>query len=350
MHAEGPINGHTFSVKTFQENGPVYMPFVTRIDLSWVTHKRDDIVVGIRALRLHQCDRPITVYATKTSLETEGLPDLLLGIPEIESFVYLDEAPTSVFLNPLRPWKATMNALSFGVMNVWPKQAVTLIDYMIESSANAYLVPAVTKSFSCQAVDLSFYGVLTDLLVTYIPVAHHVGKLTLVHQGILSWRTWRQAMRNMPNIRSLTIQGSNLILADFQYFDWSLWPHIRRLDVEHNWTLKDWPDLPGGLTELAVANTGLIGPSLTAVDETIKALSCNVGPVSLWNSYLRRRGPALESVAVTMCQVTGHEVLWPFLSNVSRIDITCEGHGVSAEALARIRKVCVNSMVHVWRS
>lgn len=346
VHIAGPVNGNTFSIHTLEQNGPVYMPYVTRLDLSHFGHNHKDVLIAaLNALNIARITRPITVYATAAVVGMPEVCSILQTIRNLYLWAYLD-GPIVCNLT-LHPSICHMSALAFASFDVRPRDKVCLMNYMKESEANVACVTSVAKAFLCGARDLCFFGTLTDGLIGRLedlPEMAHVEILGLHHQGILTWATWPTLMQKCPNVTQLRITGSNLVLADFQYFDWTLWPYLRSLDLEENWTLQSWPPLPPGLKHLGVANTGLVGPSLTRVDEGLESLSCNVASMAgcFWKAYFKRR--PLRCLKLSMNVVTGHEIFWTSLTSAESIDVLVDGRKDPA-VLEKIRKVCPMALV-----
>lgn len=351
VHVEGPVNGDTFSIHTLMQNGPVFMPYVVRLDLSGFAPNHVDVLVAaLKALNIPKITRPITVFATHAVLGLPEVCQIIQGIRNLYMWAYLDP-PIECDL-VLSPSICHMSALAFGLMDIRPRDKICLMNYMREADANEACRLCVAKAFSCGARDLCFFGTLTDQLIQGLdglPDLLHVEILGLHHQGILTWCTWPTLMRKTPNVWSLSITGSNLVFGDFEYFDWSLWPYLTSLDLEENWTLQSWPRLPVGLKHLGVANTGLVGPSLTRVDDGLESLSCNLASMAgcFWKAYFKRR--PLKCIKVCMTVVTGHEVFWTHLHTAESISILIDGAAGGARrdpaVLERIRKVCPSAFL-----
>ena len=300
--------------------------------------------MGLKALHLDRHARPLIVYATDTI--TAEAWAILSTCVVIDVFVLMAHMSLTLSYDswPVLKCKAAhMTATAWSVLPVAVSVALTLLDYHNESWATVYLQKAVHKAFQ-GPTELTFYGVLTDALLQTIPWAPHVRTLRLVHQGLLSWKTWPIAASKFPSLECLAIQGSNLVFQDFDYFDWTCWPHLTRLDLEDNWTLKHWPHLPPALSELRVARTGLTIPPREYFD--LNTLSCTVASSSTcpWKNRISH-SKSLVYLEIEG-HVNGHENFWQHVGQQLRR--VCIDGAFKADlhlVLSRIRAVCGNSIV-----
>lgn len=115
---------------------------------------------------------------------------------------------------------------------------------------------------------LTLYGLLTtDILASmsmHWPVSDSIETLLLQYESICDWTLAKSLQRLCPNVKRFALRASNLVLRDLEAFQWSLWPRLHELDLEHNYTLTALPIGCKSVTRLWAAHTGLDAHALIA--------------------------------------------------------------------------------------
>jgi len=336
----GPINGTTFSSRTFSEHGPVFMPFVTEIQLleQWAP---DTLRVAIGALHL-------TVGHRKRVLDLHINREFLESCPS-DVFQFL----TSIHWHSIQSDCAVVDFFHAENMNVGIQTLIQSDNFKVTNEITIVYFgtcPTISqlasqKAFALGPRSIVMYGVLTDDAMTRLPVNHNLQRLCLISEGCCEWINAKDLQRACPNLEALSILSSNLIDTDFDHFDWSLWPRMRSLNVEHNYTLRghkvNWPS---NLEELYVAYTEIRSPEL--LPRCLKQLSCNLQLTNNWFMYIQSN--QLHAISVYMREITTDErefLFWSSLNSLNTIRKISVQHFDTFSGTRNVRRACPNSLV-----
>lgn len=295
VNIEGPINGDTFSFFTASRFGPVYMPFVNTIVLEYrFSEAPKNLLECLAALKLHTFKkRKLALHISSAVLDAFG-PQLHAFLATISwaSISALDHVSIH-----LRAHTAHLSSYSWSQSTLVGLKKLFLIDMIKNEDLS---VICVRKAFLAPELEhLCLYGVLTDTAMLDLPRSTSLKDLECHYEGVCTWTNIRPLQLACPELRSFSIISSNLLKVHLDLFCWSLWPYLKRLNVEQNYTLNlnngpiHWPP---SLTELFVAYTNITGPSFMPLGLT--KISCNLELTDLWLKYLTSN--ALTSISATM--------------------------------------------------
>jgi hypothetical protein len=339
LHFSGPINGSTFSASTYSNHGPVYMPFVSEIYLmeQW---NPDTLRAAIGALDLTRGHR-------KRMIDLHMNHDFLDSCPE-DVLNYL----TAIPWNTVHSDCAVVDSFRAQNMNVGIQtlvkssnfQVVNEITTVYFGTCPTFSVLASQKVFLTGAKSIVMYGVLTDDAMSKLPVNYNLERLCLVSESNCDWIHAKDLQRACPNLKAFSILSSNLIDRDLDNFDWSLWPSLKSLNVEHNYTFRgvkvNWPK---GLQELYVAYTEIRVPDSLPTCTTIQQLSCNLYLTNNWYAYIRSK--QLRAISVYMRQVITLEQEYLFWSSLNGINKISVHHFDSFSDRRNVRRACPSALV-----
>jgi hypothetical protein len=120
---------------------------------------------------------------------------------------------------------------------------------------------------------LELNGILTDALISRMHFkSHSLTRLYLHFQGVCNWDTARCLQTSTPNIEYFGLRSSNLMSHQLDNFDWSLWPNLKGLDFENNYTLVGQINVPKTLKKLYIAFT----KAIVDLPEGLEDFSSNV--------------------------------------------------------------------------
>lgn len=160
-------------------------------------------------------------------------------------------------------------------------------------------VVCTKKAFDVEGLEaLQLWGLLTDDAMIDLKTNWTIRVLDLHYQGVCNWHNAQDLQRACPNLESFSIVSSNLLKSHLDLFCWPLWPSLRSLNLEHNYTLQSntciqWPR---GLQELFVAFTNINGPH--SMPFGLTKVSCNLELTDAWFQYLRANN--LTSISASM--------------------------------------------------
>jgi hypothetical protein len=354
----GPINGTTFDRRTFEEHGPVFMPHVTTVVVDSY-----DVIEGLEALQLHTIRRPLNLVVNLNVLN-DPIAILLSTIKwssvtlkrvyAMLTYRYLH----SSFL--LQTESLSANALDFdnlqlsGLLNTL--RSLTLFGFDNGTYSNTFI-----KIFSLKLESLELYGVLTDAAiyeaVSTVGTLPTLKTLRLNNEGICSWVQARQMQSFFPNIEHFSLRSSNLLRSDLDdNFDFSLWPHLKSLDFNNNYTLNisnfQWPPLES----LKILNCKVLPSmdicvnkksSLTnflSINACITELSINCYPSTIKEiSGL----PHLKKLHLSLLSYLRSDLLadFSFLSKLELLQITFQEKLEVSVYMKNIRRLCPNTLV-----
>lgn len=360
----GPLNGDTFSLQTLRTHGPRPMPFVRRVLLECRPNDvlPAELLDALRALEptlrpkfKRRYEAAITINRDFLVKAQDTAPAVVAWLETIAwDLLVWDGQPGTRGLKATTK-EACMDAASYlEWTNLTVTHTLTLIDYTNNEGRS---ISAVQKAFSAPIATLNLFGVLTDRAMGSLALLDRPNKslasLMLLHQGCCTWdpALVYHLQRACPGLRKLAIQGSNLIRKDLTSFNWTLWPQLRVLNLENNFTLAAVDNWPMGLTGLLVANTGLNSPALLPVEPTLQTLSCNMTVSQEWLTYFHSQ--PLQSLCVHLQQMVtrtqaDYVAFWANLDAkrpLQRLGIRhLDRFGLEA-VFESLRKVCQNTLV-----
>jgi len=302
-------NSTTYNMTSFQENGPTFMKYLRNISLySSVGYLDADYEVefpkflrkGLLSLQLDRVRRPLNL--------------------DIQAFDYIDDTVRETFENRTwthfrvlehdyrkrEPFRIKCKHATIGHPKTYvkhdirPSESLTLQDLSYANEASA-----IEKFFQHPTTvhTLTIHGQFTSQILCAIQASGRVqlSVTTLVLQSQLPelWPNITVLQRLLPNLEALTMSSSNIIAKDFQFFDWSLWPNLRSLNLENNWTLECVDlDVPKQITSLYLQNTLHSYPSISKLmsERQCEAMSMELDVNIEWASLFARHGKSLKAL------------------------------------------------------
>ena len=344
IYESGPINGSTFSQDTFKQHGSIFMPFITEVKLleSWAT---DDIREALESLHLPKISkkRSMTLHVNQAFLQACE-PDVLNILTRIFWFNIVCHDGSN--LNYFRTENANVGAASLLQSSQFiVSNELTLIYYGNSQDISTRMTQ---KAFSMNTKALVLYGVLTDMAMSSIlAVNHSLSRLVLINEGCCDWYNAKCLQRACPNLKQFSIMSSNLLDSDLDSFNWTLWPNLTSLNLEHNFTMRgqqiSWPS---NLEELYVAFTGIKTPEALPTCSSLKQFSCNLQLSDAWFSYITSK--KLRAISVSMKEFFNEArefAFWTSVNQLSRIDKITIHHMEGYVSTNNVKKACPKSIV-----
>ena len=338
VYENGPINGTTFSSKTYAQHGPVFMPFVSQIHLleAWDHRVLSEALRALNLLKFKK--RPLSLHINQVFYES--CPnDMMQFLASIHwHHIYSD----TVSLSHFHTENANISVQTLlGSNNLVVENELTMIYF---GNSTEISILATQRAFSLGSKAIVFYGVLTDDAMVSLPINTTLTRLCLINEGCCDWYNVNSLQRACPNLTSFSIMSSNLIDGDFDHFNWSLWPKLKSLNLEHNYTMRGknvrWPSQ---LEELYVAYTEIRTPEDLPKCSTIKYLSCNLQLNNDWFYYINSK--QLRSISVYMREFINEQREFLFWTSVHHIDKITVHHMETFCKMNNVRRACPNSLV-----
>lgn len=337
VYEHGPINGTTFSLLSFSQHGPVFMPFVTELQLHgfWSS---DDLRNGLQALDLGRGHRKRDMVLDISQKFIENCPADVIAY--LQSICWHTIRSDADILDGFVTQNAAVAYQSIGSFKV----SNELTTYYFGNSKEVSTIVSA-KAFELMPKSIVLYGVLTDEAMGSLPINYNLEHLTLVNEGCCEWNNAQRLQLACPNLESFSILSSNLVARDLDHFNWSLWPKLRSLNVEHNYTLNGHQTIhwPTNLESLYVAYTQLMTPDALPVCKSIKHLSCNLELKKNWFSYIESK--QLKALSVHMRQFINESQEYAFWSSLSKIDKISIHHMESYATRRTVKRACPCSLV-----
>ena len=287
---EGPVNGDTLSFYTMSKYGPVFMPFVTTINLSFC---------GLVPTNLLDCLLALKLFSFKKRKLTLHVSSNVLAIDQIKTFLktihwHYVSASDTVELD-ITTTNAQLSSQSWSLSTLHGLKKLSLIDMFKNEDLS---ISCTKKAFETPGLEsLELFGLLTDEAMLNLPVSYSLKNIELHHQGICTWTNVQSLQLASPNIESFSILSSNLLKEHLSLFQWAYWPYLKTLNLENNYTLNSgqiyWPP---SLKELFVAYTLITGPSCLPIG--LSKISCSMDLNDAWYLYLKKN--QLTSISATM--------------------------------------------------
>jgi hypothetical protein len=309
-------NSTVYSFQSFMENGPIFMKY-------------------LRSIQLYQFAKYVCPqYESRfKQFLSEGL--LSLQVPLVRRELSLDIESLDLIFAPFqnvfesRIWNSVQilckdfgRTLSFRCRHANLHQAHTYVRHNIQvldslqlhDVTRSSLDPqgqsalAIQKLFSKHLTlhTLSIYGMLTqDLLETLKrsgTIQPSIRHLHLYNQLPEVWPLIKNLQVLLPNLETLSIRDSNLIAKDIEYIDWSLWPKIRNLGFQQNWTLEcSQLYVPQGLNSLYLDETIHDATSCANLlkKQSLTSLSVHLDITEAWTDFFKHHGRGLKTLYMT---------------------------------------------------
>ena len=338
----GPINGTTFSSYTHSQHGPVYMQFVTEIQLLLVWDQAV-ILEALKALDLNRGHRKrnVTLHINQEFINSCGpaVLELLYGFhwyainSDALNLDYFHTENANVTIHTI------IHSKHFQVIH-----ELTIIYYGDNQDISRL---GTERAFAMGSRALVCYGVLTDESMKTASLNVNLKRLCLINEGCCEWTNATNLQRAAPNLESFSILSSNIRDKDLDQFDWSLWPRLKSLNLEHNYTLRGsnikWPS---NLEELYVAYTEIRSPEKLPNCQSIKQLSCNLQLSNNWFQYIGSK--QLSGLSVYMREFIQEEreyLFWKSINTLNNIRKITVHHMEYFCNTNNVRKACPNSLV-----
>jgi hypothetical protein len=297
VYFEGPINSTIFTLKSLEQNGPCYMPFVQNLNLVCKEPLTDyaalNLYSALLALKLEsRLQLNLTLILDTSVLELPGVYDYL------QRFSYAVLAiHDNVGINS-KDYTFQCKQLICESGFYWSHTFIGLESLHIFSSYGHYKIDefALVKALKDNIIELEVHGpMLSDQLVeTFDFVNTKLKILTLSQQSnACTWYNAKTIQKCCPNIEEFTLSSSNLIIHDLLNFDFFLWP-LKKLDVSYNYSLRELPKVPN-LEHLNITGTSIRPLNITS---QVKNLHADISINAEWYDYFLRN--TLESATLTI--------------------------------------------------
>ena len=164
---------------------------------------------------------------------------------------------------------------------------------------------SVRKAFNSQTTlnELFIYGpfLTCPIFSEFVISSQLLALKTLeLHCQLPIWHYARTIQLCCPNLKNFKISASNLITSDLDYFDWNLWPQLKSLSLEDNFTLKDFKNWPSNLEHLNILDTGLqLLKQKNFETKKLKTLATSCSTSMRWKSFFKTM-PDLEVLTLKM--------------------------------------------------
>lgn len=359
------INGHTLSLASILKNGPVYMRCLKTIDLTQ-GHPCELVFDALEALNLGVLKkRQVSLYFNYDFCLDQRFLDFMASrrwhtILQTFSFRPIDQVPVALPIQ-VNAQKAILRGQHFLLFQFkGPLESLELVDSselpLFGPERAAQECQILHKAFSSNTSSLCLHGILTDMSMKSLERArpnYELVSLELHFQGICTFSSASSLQRMCPNLKALKIKASNLTSTTMAYFDWLLWPHLKSLDLEHNYTLETF-QLPRGLETLRVAFTGIRSLRQLYLDSGVQysgltSLSLDVSPL-LYSDTMDfiQNHSGLQKLYLNLKNFMPKTIdiqRWSMFKNLQALELFFrQGLGING-FLTQIRQVCPN--VHV---
>jgi hypothetical protein len=347
------VNGHVLSIASILQNGPVFMRCLKVIDLTNAS-PCELVYEALHALQIHKLRRrELSIYYNS---------DFCLDKQFLEFLA--SKTWTTALQTSARYHRINDQDVLLGARNVHlraqhlgnyifsaPLEKLEIIDdNFINQDQNV-----CQRAFSTPTKTLCLHGILTDQAMLQLNTLKRnpsIQTLELHFQGICTFQYAQCLQRQCPNIRSLKIRASNLTEKNLAYFDWTLWPGLKTLDFEHNYTLNTFM-MPRGLEHLRIAFTGIRSLrtlyALSDVDYSgLTSLSIDASPLLDDTIDFMSAHSGLQRVLLNLKNFMPKTIdiqRWSMFSGLEGLELFFrQGLGINV-FLNQIRKACPN--VHV---
>ena len=331
------VNGTVCSLASMRLNGPVFMPYVSTIDLRvrdyLDTFTISDCQPHLEALRL----RPNANVSLKIYWAGyEALPWLVNFVAgRTWSSFTCDGLP----YGPVKAHAVDLPASDF-TDTTTPSQELKLTETQVLPHATD---PSIAvRAFATNIKKLVICGLLTDSSIDLLTKTNErIEDLELHFLGCCSFDNIRRIQRVTPNLKRFVLRNSNILTSHLMQLDWSLWPFLETLDLENNFTLVRLPNVPKSIMDLNIQNTGIMSPSDVGLVDGLKRFSCSINS-NRWASFFKARAMEFVDIHVTSVDV---DLRLFDLGSCPRIDLWYDNRFVAPTRIRALRALWPNSFV-----
>jgi len=321
LNYDGPQNSTIFSIASLLEHGPRHMPFVKHLDLflnvnyDYMTFNQDILLQGLKELNINRGKQfVLTLKICEEIYAMKKVRQLLQSLTFLEilyvgqSFYRSNDADLNDMRTDIEEKDLDISAeKSIEAKNTWKtKRLKCTCDFFVKSIfLHLEILELVWDSVSEQpeeseSILLAFQQnslkklvtlgpFLTPHIMKILPTNYSLECLSLVGytNSYYDWSNAQYLQRYCPNIKHFSLQYSNLVTRDLEFFDWSLW-NLETLDLSYNYTLRDLTRWPKALTELYVHDTNLDLSTCIGLDVSVlKHVSVDLSATSEWAFFLK---------------------------------------------------------------
>jgi len=307
-------NGTRYSLQSFLQNGSISMPYIKTLDLTGNLAEPDDelfatfLLDGIRALQLERWPRrELNLYLNLYSLQ------FLLANGIWNEF--LERTWNRVYYNETMPVHKVMNitqkplhckdlhtTVFMYVKNEFHiERKIVLTDSMIGTPSRMFFQNDYDEYYEAfeklcterHLQEATIHGILSDKIMARLYENGNKNEtlqvLQLHNQSVCTWTYAHALQRVFPNIHTFQISYSNLLASDFDRFHWSLWPHLKSLDISKNYTLQHCRGIPCTLQKLKLDSTNIESPLDIPPSTNFTFLAFEVDFCPAWLGFLARQ-------------------------------------------------------------
>lgn len=278
------VNGTVCSLQSMRINGPVFMPYVTTIDLRVHTY--------LDGFTINECRK----FIDALDLKPHSKISLKLYWPAYEACLWLQDlvkSRTWTYFScdgpvpgPVKACILHLPANDFGPHTI-ATESLEIYDTHTPPFATDSSI--VVSAFAAAPKKLVICGLLTDASIALLKhVNTSLKDLELHFIGCCSLVNIRRIQHVTPNLQRFVMRNSNILASDLNRLDWTLWPHLTSLDFEKNYTLLRLPNLPLRITDLNVSHTGIFLPRDLGNTGGVTRLSLSVGS-NVWSDFFSAR-------------------------------------------------------------
>ena len=289
VHFEGPINSTIFTLKSLEQNGPVYMPYVTTLNLVSRESLTDYVAINLygalQALKLEsRLSLKLTLILDTSLMNLPGVYDFLKKFEYSVLAVHEDVGNVDSNVYTFKCKKLICESQFY-----WSHTFVGLDVLNMYSAYNHYKIDefAFTKAFSEGLKELEVHGpMISDALLDEMDLVNiHLKILRLSQQSnACTWHNAKALQAACPNLEEFSLTSSNLIIHDLLNFDFCAWP-LKALDFSYNYSLRELPLKMPSLRNLNITGTSIRPQSIHAITKNLKV---DVSTNAEWYDYFLR--------------------------------------------------------------
>lgn len=297
VHFEGPVNSTIFTLKSLEQNGPCYMPYVSTLNLVSIQPVSDYVAINLySALLALKLESRLTLNLTLI------LDTYLLDLPGV--YDYLKQFNFNVLAvhedigyyakNKFFSCESLICESGFYLRNNFVK----LESLNMYSSYKSYEVDesAFVKAFQENVSKLEIHGpMVSDQLFDNFDYVNTNLKILVMSQqsNACTWHNAKTLQGACPNVEEFTLTSSNLIIHDLLHFDFFLWP-LKKLDLSYNYSLRELPKMPN-LYELNITGTSIRPINIQC---QVKNIKVDISLNAEWFDYFLRN--SFDSATLTI--------------------------------------------------
>lgn len=311
INYDGPQNSTIFSLGSLVEHGPRSMPYVKHLDLVLKDHyqysefNQDLLFNALTKLKLNEkkkfsltmiiCEEIYSMRKVCKLLQTYSFQHVVfvgrsfyepMDESQLDEDQHISNEETKKDVWALKSLKCPCEffvrstfmyleelELSWDSVSERPEESQSILLAFQQNQLKKLVTLGPFLSPSIMKVLPTNYSLETLILVSYT-------------YSYFDWSNAQYLQKYCPNIKNFSIQYSNLITRDLEFFDWSLW-NLETLDLSNNYTLRDVKVWPKALTGLYLHDTNLDLSCSQGLDVSgLKHLSIDLSATSEWAHYL----------------------------------------------------------------